>query len=62
MQWLQDPNQIKVHNPKNARSKASRHFREEEYLNLKFNKEIMSVIIRAGIFIGAPQILNNLLS
>jgi hypothetical protein len=59
MQWLQDPNQIKVDNPKNASSETSRHFRKEKYVNLKFNKKIMSVIKIAEIFIKAPEILKQ---
>jgi hypothetical protein len=44
MQWLQDPNQIKVDNLNNVISEASRHFRKEEYVNLKYNEKKMSVI------------------
>jgi hypothetical protein len=54
MQWLQDPNQIKVDNLNNVRDEASRHFRKEEYVNLKCNEKKMSVITLSEILIGAP--------
>jgi hypothetical protein len=40
MQWLQDPNQRNVNNINNARSEASRHFRNKmkEYLKTKIDE------------------------
>jgi hypothetical protein len=40
MQWLQNPNQSNVDNLNNARSEASRHFRnkKKEYLKSKINE------------------------
>jgi len=39
-QWLQDPKQSSVHNLKNARREASRHFRnkKKEYLKAKIDE------------------------